>query len=112
MLDLLPLLADDLHPEIDPNAVGQMDHQVAWSEIQEGIDGSRSMLAAGSFEHRAPEDLIDRQDKGPMGYFKPAAEQTDDEHHAACLGRLARFEDLSHPRQFPVVDADDHRAAV
>ena len=112
MLDLLTLLADDLHPKIDADAMRQMDHKIPGPQIQKTIDGSGCMLATGSLEHRATEDLIDRQDKRSIGDFKAAAQKPHDQHDTPVLGGLATPENLLHPGLFAVVHADDHRAAI
>ena len=70
------------------------------------------MLATGSLEHRATEDLIDGQDKRPTWDFKAAAQKPHDQHDTTILGGLATLENLLHPGLFAVVHADDHRAAI
>ena len=89
-----------------------MDHKIPGPKIQKTIDGSGCMLATGSLEHRATEDLIDRQDKRSIGDFKAAAQKPHDQHDTPVLGGLATSEDLLHPGFFAVVHADDHRAAI
>ncbi len=64
MLFFLVPLVEQLHPSIDADAIRQMDDQVPFAQLEEGVDRPRFVGAATRLaaDFRPPEQLLIAED--------------------------------------------------
>ncbi len=107
MLELLPVFFEQLGSAVDADPVGQVNDQVALSQIRKSVDRLALCPPRDATHMTAPKQLTSGQNKGPVWDFETRLKLADNNRHTVTLDRFATRQQLRQSLFFAFIDRDD-----